>query len=557
MFYILLMIQSAIGWNSLGSGRLGIMTDPWYLEELDQFPSDLAQGTPATEDVERIIDELASVAAPGVGYSGTLSGGSFLPLDHGALSSGIGVSRTTALLIEQGHGLIESPALLRLERLGPAALTSILAHLDDRRETGLVFSPEQRHGALWFERRVSGNPLNGHESASLGSAMFIRSLLSPNGDHGLAYRLTVGDLCFVALGQIVNRAHYAAVQYQPSGNVVITSPTSDPQLAGMLRNVWSSEDPRRALLSSLLLDFHTRGSGSSSIQCGAAVRLAYYFPREASSFLIRRLEGLHTGTKDAEFYDGVAAGALVEALHFVTDPQIAGAVTRAMNRSEPVSVGEFLGVDLSDQQESWLRDELDSLVGAGPDRRPAVRRLLRAAWKSGPKEATRTLVHAMRSGDVVLCAEACRTLAWAPGDRRMFLVELGSLLEDRRRTGTNYAGSSDTPWLSDVLIAGQSGPRAGIAGPVVRSTESADVSQRAISRRILELYQREATSAGREPEYEPLFQGRRHALRVCDEAALALACIEPEFQFALRGNHRALDAQIRVIAAALEELLRR
>src|SRR5260370_38661669 len=53
------------------------------------------------------------------------------------------------------------------------------------------------------------------------------------------YTLRVGDLCYVAIGQIVNR-HLSALRYQPTLCLVINSPVGTPALADVVRKEWTA-----------------------------------------------------------------------------------------------------------------------------------------------------------------------------------------------------------------------------------------------------------------------------------------------------------------------------
>jgi hypothetical protein len=110
--------------------------------------------------------------------------------------------------------------------------------------------------------------------------------------------LKVGDVCFVAVGQIVGRP-YRAVHYQPTAIVIMNSPVESRELRQRVRAIWSSNDPARKLLDSLLLDYATEGifngktldgwDEGSDLQVQAAMRLLYYFPEETAPLIAARL----------------------------------------------------------------------------------------------------------------------------------------------------------------------------------------------------------------------------------------------------------------------------
>ncbi len=56
---------------------------------------------------------------------------------------------------------------------------------------------------------------------------------------GRKHTVTVGDLCWVALGQIVNR-RFDAVRYQPTAIIIVSSPTLSPTLCKQVRADWAN-----------------------------------------------------------------------------------------------------------------------------------------------------------------------------------------------------------------------------------------------------------------------------------------------------------------------------
>src|SRR5262249_7219769 len=161
-----------------------------------------------------------------------------------------------------------------------------------------------REGILmWtqYGRELWGNPANRAEQVAL--AALPREDERSLTDGPEEYTVTIGDVCFVILGQIVGR-HYLAVRYQPTGGLIINSPTHDPFLAKAVRAIWSSPKPAQHLLDALLLDYSSRGvhrhpedafdewSVGSDLQVAAAMRLLYYFPQQAASLIAKRLRQL-------------------------------------------------------------------------------------------------------------------------------------------------------------------------------------------------------------------------------------------------------------------------
>ena len=256
-------------------------------------PLALKDRAPQTEaeaaKIRILIAKLADVGRPGVGLSPTVSGRAFAPIP--------GHRRMHAIVLGESAPQT-SDAFRELVALGPAAMPHLLAALNDKTPTRLKVRRLFGSGILFVGGSAdSGNPFNQKERRALDG--------DDDRDEGSgfieSYRVTVGDVCFNALGQIVGR-DYSAVQYVPSAITAVNSPAHMPGLRDRLRTAWSGPDPRRVLLDSLLIDYATEGvfngrsldgwDQGSDYQTEAAVRLLYYFPDEMAPLIAARLKGL-------------------------------------------------------------------------------------------------------------------------------------------------------------------------------------------------------------------------------------------------------------------------
>ena len=104
--------------------------------------------------------------------------------------------------------------------------------------------------------------------------------------HAYFYRFKVGDICFIAIGQITNRP-YKALRYQRTGCHVVNSTVRDKLPAAEVRAIWGKADHRRKLLDFLLTDLEGPVGFDES---GAAMRLTYYFPEAAEEIIAARLQ---------------------------------------------------------------------------------------------------------------------------------------------------------------------------------------------------------------------------------------------------------------------------
>jgi hypothetical protein len=210
---------------------------------------------PAAE-VEALIDQLTQVDQQDVGYSASVSGSSFLPL---------GQSHTGMALLFQEPSAT-SDALRSLVKLGVKALPTLLEHLKDERPTKIKLSHPGVFGGMY----ITQDGDNAEKLEGLGRAE-------------TDYTIMVGDLCYVAIGQIVNR-RYWAVRYQPTAIIFVTSVPKSKKLREEVIKAWSDLTPAKheeSLTRDILEDGYSRDS--------ASLRLAYYYPAALETVALKQL----------------------------------------------------------------------------------------------------------------------------------------------------------------------------------------------------------------------------------------------------------------------------
>jgi hypothetical protein len=206
------------------------------------FSSDYSKAS-----IPQLIDDLTLIdaASPGINsaaiYQGFIANGTPGKFQVGVL----GVAPPTV-----------PPQMRELVRRGALALPELIHHLDDARPTKLEV----------------GNKDPGSSSHQIGVDSFMFSYFSdeydgrsrrlfdrekdspPHMDKPFKdrYAVKVGDICYVLIGQIVNRL-LLAVRYQPSGGLVVNSPIEAPALAEKVRSDWGHTDSEM-LKTSLLAD---------------------------------------------------------------------------------------------------------------------------------------------------------------------------------------------------------------------------------------------------------------------------------------------------------------
>ncbi len=256
----------------------------------------------SVEQKTRIVAWIAALAdtqSPDIGFSGSATGQSFAPIPG---------RRRRKVMVFDGKKHRTSEAFRNLVAAGPLALPFLLAAVDDPTPTQLRVSDSS--GTLIVGgAEILGNPVNRFETRDFGKQQVENVDTDFESGFQKRYTVKVGDICFVAIGQIVGR-QYEAVNYIPTGIVVVNSTTAYPDVAKQLRAIWASKDPAKLLFDSLLIDYATEGifngktlndwSEGSRFQIEATIRLLYYFPKESAPLIAARLKSLDVSIATSE-----------------------------------------------------------------------------------------------------------------------------------------------------------------------------------------------------------------------------------------------------------------
>jgi hypothetical protein len=207
---------------------------------------------------EQLIDDLTLINSPAPGLNG-----------GGIYEGFIGDNSETHFVggVLGGPPPTVPPQMQQLVRRGVAALPALLAHLDDKRSTGLAVGNNMRQvGINAFsvtEFEAEYDPCDEECKRNWSQGRSFQG----------QYKVKVGDVCFVLIGQIVNR-RFLAVRYQPSGILIVNSPIETPSLLNQTRKDWSGLSAD-SLKASLLSDIRTddRYRRDAALQ-----RLHLYFP---------------------------------------------------------------------------------------------------------------------------------------------------------------------------------------------------------------------------------------------------------------------------------------
>jgi hypothetical protein len=269
--------------------------------------------------VTALIDRLTEVSEQGVGSHATAWAGGFVAVDEEfRFHGGIFGSKKP----------VTHPAMRELVRSGVAALPDLLDHLTDARPTKLVVEHKTPFGGMWH-----GNEYDPRDPARPPAGVDTAAGLSGWGGHLDEYTVKVGDLCFVAVGQIVNRG-LSVLRYQPSACLVINSPVQTPALAAATRKDWSgltAEQHRQSLTKDAL-------GGSRWGACGALPRLLFYYPAAGEEVALKVLKVPSLTAREGTY----EATDLVQSLAGINNDKVDGAVL-ALFRS--IDLEKFHGSD--------------------------------------------------------------------------------------------------------------------------------------------------------------------------------------------------------------------
>ncbi|MEO2090475.1 MAG: ankyrin repeat domain-containing protein, partial [Gemmataceae bacterium] len=216
---------------------------------------------PAADPAKVLIDQLPDVDRQDTGYSGGDSGTAFLPLNR---------TEGGPVLLSPRQGTFgPSDAMRSLVKLGVKAVPALLDHLSDDRKTKIELSHPGGFGGMFIEQD-KGEKAEEEIKGELGT--------------GKKYTVRVGDLCYVALGQIVNR-DYTAVRYIPTAIVGVTCVPKFRKLREELVREWGGLTADRHR-DSLVKDLDT---DRDDIRTGAPVRLGYYYPDALEAAVLKQL----------------------------------------------------------------------------------------------------------------------------------------------------------------------------------------------------------------------------------------------------------------------------
>lgn len=274
---LIFLITSGCGFSILpasashaGEGRVPFTVDQKHGPNMASMNRVAAHAQDSySVSTEDLISKLQDESVPGFGTHETAYLGGFIAVEEPKFYGGtLGPVKP-----------VTSPVMRELVRRGAAALPMLIAHLSDARPTKLDIVQERlKYSQNEYDSRDPEKPPAGVEEAQSFNATGVKRF-----DH---YLLKVGDLCFVAVGQIVNRELFV-VRPESEEEVFINSPVETPALAAAVKSDWGGftlADHQRSLEKDAL-----RPAGTRFASVGAVKRLMFYYPESGVAVAVRLL----------------------------------------------------------------------------------------------------------------------------------------------------------------------------------------------------------------------------------------------------------------------------
>lgn len=127
------------------------------------------------------------------------------------------------MMVLQAEPRRPSQVMTALVAGGDAAIPALISGLSDTREI-TALPPLKAMMWMCFPDEYDWN-----QRTTKDAPVGVNRDDFNSSERRMEHQLTVGNLCYNAIGQIVNRS-FTSVRYQPTGGLVVNSPTASPLL---------------------------------------------------------------------------------------------------------------------------------------------------------------------------------------------------------------------------------------------------------------------------------------------------------------------------------------
>ncbi|MEO7718298.1 MAG: hypothetical protein ABIY70_19020 [Capsulimonas sp.] len=165
-------------------------------------------------------------------------------------------------------------SMRNLIAIGVRAVPALLDHLTDARPTQLKLKTGFSHYWSGNEFDVRPYDRNPKPAGTRKDGQPIGGITT--------HTVTVGDVCYATLGQIVGR-NYIVVEHMDGSYSMVNSPTSTPAIAAAAKSEWAGLT-RQDHIRSLLADTYSGETPTEALK-----RLCYYYPAEGKAAALAML----------------------------------------------------------------------------------------------------------------------------------------------------------------------------------------------------------------------------------------------------------------------------
>ncbi len=188
-------------------------------------------------------------------------------------------------------------------------MPALIAHLNDARQTKIeiTWALGGNMGlASYYDPKANrtqpvspfteGLPYDLNKMNARDSKVIKQVTITRKGESWIdkEYTACVGDICYMAIGQIVNR-DLDAFAGVPTGTLDIDSPVYVPELADAVKKDWAIGNSNEVLKSSLIADITVKHSVR---KYDALTRLCYYYPDIGIPLTLKLLNRAPHGATD-------------------------------------------------------------------------------------------------------------------------------------------------------------------------------------------------------------------------------------------------------------------
>jgi len=237
---------------------------------LNSTTSGAAEDDYSKASLEKLIDDLTLIEAQSLGLHSTANIYDAFIAEDQPLQFSVGVIGSPYPVVP--------PQMRELVRRGPQSLPALIRHLRDARPTMLKVGAgtEEASVGLGF---LGGQYFSDEYDPKVRTQWRRRDRPRLEKVFSGSYTVRVADICYVLIGQIVNRP-LQAIRYQPTAMMVVNSPLEAPTLITQVQRDWGrvgESGLRESLLSDLRGHFDV-------LYNPALARLRLYFPDTYDQF---------------------------------------------------------------------------------------------------------------------------------------------------------------------------------------------------------------------------------------------------------------------------------